>query len=232
METIIVLFFWTLGIVSGLICIYIVLPHIFKKILKKYCLSALNNSNYVYLTFDDGPDAGSTLDIVNLLNRYNALGTFFLLGKNIEKNEDIAEKITQSGHCIGNHGFNHIHPWMSGPIKSMMDLLSSAKYHSFGDLFRPPYGKLNLISMIYILTNRIKVVFWDVDPRDYNSTSAEEVAEFVVKRAKPGSVILLHDGRTSDRFNNPDITVNAVEIILEKLTRIGYQLNGKIGDYI
>jgi peptidoglycan/xylan/chitin deacetylase (PgdA/CDA1 family) len=81
-------------------------------------------------------------------------------------------------------------------------------------LLRPPFGKLNLASLIYALVTRRRIVLWNVDPRDYQETSPERIAERVVMRAQPGAVVLLHDGRAPGKDAGTNVTAEALRLIL------------------
>jgi hypothetical protein len=80
--------------------------------------------------------------------------------------------------------------------------------------FRPPFGKLNFVSLLCAVLGRRRMAFWDIDPRDYQQETAAAVAEFVIPRLGPGRVVLLHDGRRG-RGKRADVTVEALRLILE-----------------
>ena len=113
------------------------------------------------------------------------------------------------------------HPWKSGPVKTIQDIDKTREvFRSLGEpgrtkLYRPPYGKLNLVQLLYRLWVRQQLVFWTLDPRDYQERSGEQIGRDVMDRLCPGSVVLLHDSR-----RNPDsdgiVTVEALELILHE----------------
>ncbi len=205
---------------------YILIPWALKSIMKKRFLRAVVNPNAVCLTFDDGPCRESTPAILQLLDEAGAKATFFMLGKNIEKYPEIATKIVELGHEVGEHSYEHTHPWTSGPISSLKDLVQGgrmvAQYRcSEGPvLFRPPYGKLNFVTLFYTLVLRRRLVFWNINPRDYEQDSPETVVRHVKEQIAPGSVILLHDGRY-DTCRSCDVTVLALNAILKEITNCG-----------
>ena len=62
----------------------------------------------IYLTFDDGPNDTATTYVLNELKRHNAFATFFCIGKNVESNADVYNRIINDGHTVGNHTQNHV----------------------------------------------------------------------------------------------------------------------------
>ena len=181
----------------------------------------MKNSPHAHVTFDDGPNSEITPTVLALLEKAEVVATFFLLGKHVEKHPDIVATIVQSGHEIGEHSYFHSHPWKTGPIGSFIDVLKGGRalkpYIKEGSvrLFRPPYGKLNLVTVLYILLFKKKVVFWDIDPKDYAQNSGEDVAQYVSVRIHDSSVLLLHDGRQNPEEYGAQVTTDALKLILE-----------------
>ncbi|MCP4711935.1 MAG: polysaccharide deacetylase family protein [Planctomycetes bacterium] len=181
----------------------------------------VSHSQTIFLTFDDGPDANVTPKILELLKSYGVRATFFPSGVNMVEYPELVRKIIESGHDIGDHGYYHIHPWMSGPVKTIQDINKTREvFRSLGEkgmtkLCRPPYGKINLVQLIYWLWERKRFVFWTLDPKDYQGSSGEKLGREVVERLAPGSVVLLHDSR-----RNPDsdagVTLEVVKMILQE----------------
>ena len=159
--------------VLGSFVIYIFFPHIIKIWLREKFLLNMAKSEYIYLTFDDGPNPESTPRILELLDESGVKATFFLIGENIEKYPYLVEEIKERGHEIGEHGYSHAHPWKIGPISTTIDLIKNSKtterYINPGNqiLFRPPFGKFNTVSVLYLWFTKRKAVFWNVDPKDY-----------------------------------------------------------------
>ena len=214
----------------GCMVLYILIPFGVTFILRKRFQNRIKKSGRIYLTFDDGPHPDSTPQILALLRKYNAKATFFVIGENVLKYPYIMRQIIDAGHEIGEHSFSHKFPWLCDPYRSLLDLMRGNRvlndYRQVEDkkLFRPPYGKLNMISLIYVFLTQRKFVFWNVDPKDYKQDSGEKIADLVSKKLLPGNVILLHDGR---RKLNKDLqtTGTAVEIILQQAKQKGIRLS-------
>ncbi len=203
---------------------YIAVPWGIVKLIRMRFLRRMDRSASLVLTFDDGPSADTTPAILELLDRARIRATFFLVGRAVENHPELTEAIIQRGHEIGEHGYGHRHPWKTGPLGSLMDLVRGSRaldrYIRPGGrrLLRPPFGKLNAVSLLYAFLTGRRLVFWNVDPRDYGEPCADRIAAYVVTRARPGAVILLHDGRPPGAGSRQQSTVEAVQLILDDPT--------------
>jgi len=224
-----------LSILIGCPALYFLFPMIVKRILRKRFLYAVKKTGYACLTFDDGPNPETTPAILELLKKAGVNATFFVTGENVEKYPDLADQIVAMGHEIGEHSFEHSHAWKTGPFRTANDLIRGnraiEKYRSPDEKvsFRPPYGKLNIISLLYILLSGRRVVLWNVNPKDYDQESSESVLKHVTDRLFPGSVILLHEGSLPPSRVGK-LTVSALRSILKEAAHRGLRLTtiGKI----
>ena len=169
-------------------------PEIVRRYYSELIWKVETDDKDLYLTFDDGPTKGVTEWTLDLLKEFDAKATFFCIGKNVEKQPEIFERIKQEGHAVGNHTYDHIKGWTSRNfdyMKSVMkcdDLVQSP-------LFRPPYGKIKK-NQIKGLKERFKIVMWDVLSEDYNpSLSADSCFNKVEKHVGKGSIIVFHDSK-------------------------------------
>lgn len=152
----------------------------------------------LYLTFDDGPTPGITEFVLDCLAAYQAKATFFCIGNNVRRHPELARRIAAEGHSIGNHTENHKNGWKTGHAAYLEDVaagqasLQSVLGYGPG-LFRPPYGKAGRRSARALLPH-YQIVMWDVLAGDfYPKRSALEVTQGILKTARPGSLIVLHD---------------------------------------
>jgi peptidoglycan-N-acetylglucosamine deacetylase len=175
------------------------LPHLIKKLWRIRFLKWAKNSGKIFLTFDDGPEKLNTGLILDFLKINGIRATFFVLGANVKENLSLTRRIIDEGHMIGIHGYNHLHPWKILPWRGMLDLSHGKEMLEENDIktiyVRPPYGKLNLFSLIYILINHLTFIHWDIDPEDYNQGDSKKLSEYLKSKIQKGKVILLHDGR-------------------------------------
>jgi peptidoglycan-N-acetylglucosamine deacetylase len=174
----------------------------------------------VALTFDDGPTKNVD-QLLPLLDQYKAKSTFFLIGQDIEKHPESAEKLVEAGHQIGNHTYSHKRMVLKSPsfikeeIEKTDELIRKAGYEGEID-FRPPYGK-KLIGLPYYLNKHNReTIMWTLEPETYY-TSAEDKVNDVVENIQPGSIILLHP-----MYDQSGETIQVIEDILQKLTDEGY----------
>ena len=114
----------------------------------------------VYLTFDDGPTAGVTPWVLDALKSYNAKATFFCIGKNVETNPEIYNRILAEGHQVGNHTFNHLKGWKSS-VETYLEDVQKASNVIVSKLFRPPYGKLRPKQISAINALNYSIIMWN-----------------------------------------------------------------------
>ncbi|MFJ7953207.1 polysaccharide deacetylase family protein [Lysinibacillus sp. NPDC096418] len=172
----------------------------------------------VALTFDDGPDAKVTLQILAILKKYEAKATFFMVGRNVSKNQAIVKQIYEEGHEIGNHTWNHpkLTSLSKANVKQEIDNTSNAIYKAIGQnptVFRPPYGATsNQVRSVLSMPT----ILWSVDTLDWKHRNAAKILSYVKTSAKDGSIILMHDIHQS--------TANGLENVILYLQKQGYEL--------
>jgi peptidoglycan/xylan/chitin deacetylase (PgdA/CDA1 family) len=159
----------------------------------------------IYLTFDDGPIPDVTDFVLKTLARYNAKGTFFCIGDNIRKHPDVYKRLTDGGHRIGNHTYNHLKGWKTedgeylNNFKQCQSLTGST-------LFRPPYGRIKKtqIKAIKAIHPEMDIVMWDVLSGDFDiASSPERCLQNVLKHTRNGSIIVFHDSlKAFDRLKH------------------------------
>ncbi len=213
-----------LGFFSCVLIAYIVMPWAVKIRIKSRISSRLGGGA-VALTFDDGPDGFFTPVVLDTLRQFRMCATFFVLGRNAESHPQIIRRMLAEGHEVGEHGYSHCHPWKTGPGAFLRDLIRgnaavmTARGGTPASLYRPAYGKLNLLSLVYALIWKKRFVFWSIDPRDYMARSPEDVVEYIGKRLSPrtGGIILLHDARRSKALGDAGLTAAALKGICSSI---------------
>jgi peptidoglycan/xylan/chitin deacetylase (PgdA/CDA1 family) len=174
--------------------------------------------NKVYLTFDDGPTPDVTHRVLENLKQYNAKGTFFCLGRNVDHNPEIYQQILNEGHSTGNHTYSHLKGWGSSN-KTYFDDIELARNHIDSTLFRPPYGRIKPSQVTEIL-KRYRIIMWTVLSIDYNRRVAGDICvKNVTKNVSPGSIIVFHDSAKS-RKN----VYYALPRVLEYLSEKRYEM--------
>ena len=172
----------------------------------------------VYLTFDDGPTPVVTPWVLDKLDETGAKGTFFCLGRNVDKHPDIYKQILSGGHSVGNHSYSHLKGFRSS-TKRYLDDINLASDMIDSKLFRPPYGRI-FPGQVRAVLEYYDIIMWDVLSIDYNSgLTGERVLQNVTRNVKPGSIIVFHD---SDKA--ADNLYYALPRTLEFLKDEGYSM--------
>jgi peptidoglycan-N-acetylglucosamine deacetylase len=175
------------------------------------------------LTYDDGPNSPYTDQLMEVLGRFGVKATFFVIGQQAEQATQTIREMQAQGHELGNHSYSHKRLIFTSQSSISAEIDKTDRLlNQFGQkrsiLFRAPYG-YKRIRLPWILSKLNKThVLWDVDPRDYQATSAEAIVEPILKQVQPGSIVLLHDGG-GDR----SLTVEATAQIIPKLRERGYR---------
>jgi len=172
-------------------------PWLIKKIYPAYTWSIPTKEKIIYLTFDDGPHPLITPFVLEELKKQNALASFFCVGKNVVTCPEIYQQIINEGHAVGNHTQNHLNGWRT-PNEIYLKDVAEAANHIDSDLFRPPYGRITLFQAKNLPAamkgRKSKVIMWDVLSGDFDTRiSKEQCLQFVVLRARRGSIIVFHD---------------------------------------
>ena len=178
----------------------------------------------VYLTFDDGPTAIATDAILDLLHRYEAHASFFLIGHHVQAHPERVARIAAAGHAVGNHTFTHVDAWQTAHADVLSELNRTAAAITACTgcpvrLLRPPYGHLTPALCRWAGRQGFRVVMWDVMPADFQrDASAMSVARFTATHARPGSIVVLHDNPMTE-----PVTLAALEAVLRWGRTRGWQ---------
>lgn len=189
------------------------------------------NRKVVALTFDDGPKPEFCQPILDILDRYGAKATFFVVGSEAKDNPDLIMRMNESGHEIGNHTYSHV------PLKGMpagqaltdIQKCSQVIYDITGEqpkYFRPPGGEYNAGIARGLKMMGLTTVYWTLNADDYTDISpgyevpedyqamSKALTKRVVDKVSSGAIILMHNGSEQ--------TVRALPFILDELKSKGY----------
>ncbi len=182
----------------------------------------------VALTFDDGPWPNSSLKILSILERMHVQATFFVIGYLVDRYPAIVKAEIDAGMTIGNHSWDHpINPLFNQlephRMQAEMSRTSDTLFSRFGlrpTLFRSPGGSLDGRVINTADSFGMRVVQWDVDPRDWSSGATKaSIVSNVLSHVKPGSIIDLHDGG-----GDQTATIRALPAIIRGIRKKGLQL--------
>ena len=165
---------------------------------KAYC-GKKTKEKEVALTFDDGPDAAYTSQILDILEEWKVKAAFFCIGEKVERNPQLAAKIVEKGHLIGNHSYSHVSSFplfsarkMSADLRRCEEAIQSATGKTVR-FFRPPFGVTNPTLRKALKKFDYHVIGWNIRSLDTSIKDADKVVSRIVRQIRPGSVILLHD---------------------------------------
>jgi peptidoglycan/xylan/chitin deacetylase (PgdA/CDA1 family) len=171
-------------------------PLLLKKLYPGLIWNLNREERCIYLTFDDGPIPIVTPFVLKTLKQYNAKATFFCIGDNVVKNNDVFEQVKADGHTIGNHTFNHLRGWATRTdvyaenFKKCDALLNTP-------WFRPPYGRIKrkqITSLKQARNNNIQFIMWDVLSGDFDQDLKPETClHNTLKSTTNGSIVVFHD---------------------------------------
>ncbi len=170
----------------------------------------------VALTFDDGPSP-YTSQVLDILERKNAKGTFFQIGSQVSAYAKLERKILAQGHELANHSWNH----GRGPGKSDLHSVNKVIERATGFkpcTFRPPYGYLPSSTASAAKSLGMASIIWDVDTNDWQLPGSGAIQSRGSSGGK-GSIVLMHDGG-----GTRSQTVAALPGIIDSYKRRGYKL--------
>lgn len=206
--------------------------------IEKVFLEYQNNSNgfaitygnlskkEIALTFDDGPTEVSK-EIIKILNKYNAKGTFFWVGERIKNNEKIIQFAKENGHLIANHSWNHENGssfsneflWESQVEKTFKEFskygITDVQY------YRPPFGAITQKQIDFLASKNIKTVLWSITTMDWDpkENGDDQLFQKFKENLHPGAIVLLHDFD----YGNLDSKLKDLEKILIYGKNKGYK---------
>ena len=170
-------------------------PWLLKKLYPKCTWQVETTEKVVYLTFDDGPQPVVTEFVLDTLKQYNAKATFFCIGKNVQQNKSLYERIISEGHQVGNHTYSHLNGWKTKDSEYLDDIYEAGKLIR-SNLFRPPYGRASRFQLEQLSHKRfnLKPVMWSVLSGDFdNDLQPKDCYLNVTRNSGRGSIIVFHD---------------------------------------
>lgn len=177
----------------------------------------------VSLTFDDGPHPDFTLRLIDILAKYQARATFFMVGQAAERNRGIVRQVSQAGHSIGNHTWGHVPlPSLSRAERWAQIKLCQKSFSPYGQkLLRPPWGYQSEWTRLDALLLGYRVIAWNVVAEDWIDRTSEWMCERLERGIRPGSIVLLHDSIFRSIMDNPQYNreslLHAIDMLLKRL---------------
>ncbi|GAA3743806.1 polysaccharide deacetylase family protein [Plantactinospora mayteni] len=161
----------------------------------------LTGTRAVALTFDDGPHPEWTPGVLDQLRKAGVQATFCVVGVKVRKYPSLVRRIAREGHTLCNHSWQHdlklgkrkaaqIRDDLERTNREIQRAVPGAKV----PYYRQPGGKWTSSVVAVSKSLGMKPLHWDVDPADWDDTSSAEISRRIAKQARPGSIVLLHDG--------------------------------------
>lgn len=178
----------------------------------------------VAITFDDGPNGTATLEISRILDDHGAKGTFFLVGRAVADLPAVARQVVADGHLVGNHSYHHDYwRWLDPryPELGATQAVIGTEVGVCPRFFRPPHGQRTPLMNLQLARRAMVSVTWDVSAADWVTNDPDLVARRILARARPGSIILLHDSIDGNVDADRRVVVEALPKILDGLERKG-----------
>lgn len=196
-------------------------------------LAISGSAKIVALTFDDGPYGEPTKKILDILKEKNVRATFFLTGQNTLKYPELARREITEGHLIANHSYSHRKSLAAEDAAGFKKDVLSANYaiSSVAEVhprfYRPPFGLLTPDQQKVLSELGFQTVWWDDMTNDWEFyQTSENIVFMIIKRLKPGAIIVLHDGRDVRVGYPRENTLRALPVIIDRIREAGYEIVG------
>jgi peptidoglycan/xylan/chitin deacetylase (PgdA/CDA1 family) len=152
------------------------------------------------ITFDDGPNGAHTLEVLRLLDAYDAKATFFVVGKSAEAEPALVRAIEARGHALGSHTWSHqkLNELALPAARAEIDRGHAALLATGvadGRLFRAPHGQKTFAVYRHLRRRGLRLVAWTAGVFDTDCPSARVIFERARRWVRPGTILLLHDGK-------------------------------------
>jgi peptidoglycan/xylan/chitin deacetylase (PgdA/CDA1 family) len=217
-----------LATIFFLLLIWFLLPYGIRIVQVKGLRKICRRKRAIVLTYDDGPTIGATERVLAVLNKFNVFATFFVLGRKANEYPQLLSDMVGCSQEIGAHSYSHLNAWKCSPLRVYRDTergLEILRNYGGSMLYRPPYGKMTLLSMMHVYVRGYRLAWWTIDSTDTwdSPASVSEVIQQI--RENNGGVVLMHDLNSSI---GPALTNNYMvdlsEGILEFAENEGYKV--------
>ncbi len=175
----------------------------------------------IAISFDAAWGNEETQTLIDILKKYNVKTTFFVVGAWVDKYPESVKALTDAGHEVCNHSNTHPHmpklsqEDMEKQIKECNEKIKAVTGKA-PVLFRPPYGDYNNTVIKTVEGLNMYPIQWNVDSLDWKNPTPQQIADRVLKKVAPGSIVLFHNGAKN--------TPAALPVVLEQLQSQGYKI--------
>jgi peptidoglycan/xylan/chitin deacetylase (PgdA/CDA1 family) len=194
-----------------------------------------NDPHEIALTYDDGPNPACTPELLDLLAAHEVRATFFMIGRFVRQQPELARRVQAAGHLIGNH--TETHPWLhlkpEATVREELRACNEALEDALGTpvgYFRPPHGARRPAVLRIAAELGLKTVQWNVMAQDWKPIGAAAMLAIVdreqarARRRQRGSNIVLHDGWDRQLGTARADTLTVTETLLKRSAAEGSRL--------
>ena len=179
----------------------------------------------VALTFDDGPSPDITPRVLAILREKNANATFFVVGRQVERNPGLVRQASSEGHVIGNHTFSHPPLFCFLTPRRLREEIDRAQETIFRATgvtprhFRSPVGLRHPLLALALDRASLRLVLWRLRTYDTRALTPDELCRRILEQVRPGAIVLLHDrpGPGSSAM------LTALPDVIDRLRARGYE---------
>jgi peptidoglycan/xylan/chitin deacetylase (PgdA/CDA1 family) len=179
-------------------------------------------SGAVALTFDDGPVAGRTDKILDILSQHQAPAAFFCIGKRVEAHQELVHRMHGAGHLIANHSYYHRATFdlqTAAAIGTELQTTDQVIARTIGVkpmYFRPPFGVTNPMVASAVRKGKYKTIGWSIRSLDTVINDRNRLLRRITKSLKGGDIILLHD--------HGPCTVDILSDLIKQISALGLKI--------
>jgi peptidoglycan/xylan/chitin deacetylase (PgdA/CDA1 family) len=179
----------------------------------------------IALTYDDGPST-LTLQLLDLLQSRGARATFFMLGCHVKQYSHVVDRVIKEGHDVGCHSNQHVNAWKAPPWEAIADINAGydrlSPWIQANGMFRPPHGKMTLLTYCSIRRRGAPVWWWTIDSQDtcHVLPSTTQVTDRL--RREGGGIVLMHDLERTQSRN--DFVLQMTSDLLDLAQRESFQI--------
>jgi peptidoglycan-N-acetylglucosamine deacetylase len=218
-------------VAAALSASYLALMSPWSQLLGRFIWRATTDENLIALTFDDGPNEPFTTQILDVLDAHGAAGTFFVVGHNVDRSHDVVRRIAHSPHELGNHSYRHQmrrnfmrRRTLLAEIETTQQLIERISGVR-PSLFRPPWLFRTPRILQDVAAAGVRTVGGEfchvLETFQPNRT---RIAKSALRKIRPGSIIIFHDGYNARQGVDRTETVRAVDLVANWLARNGWQM--------
>lgn len=183
---------------------------------------ATHAGNAIALTFDDGPVAGKTDKLLDILRTHNVRAAFFCIGHRVKEHSALVQRINREGHLLGNHSYWHGKTFdlqSSGKIaKELKETDLIIRQHTGVEprFFRPPYGVTNPMVADAIKSGHHITIGWSVRSLDTVIKDSSRLLKRIKSQLKAGDIVLFHD--------HSDSMLEILPALLDHVSQLGLKI--------